>query len=94
MAAKAGRKPRRTAVTYVRTWSRQSFGKADCSRHCVCKQKSLEIAATVCSDGEVYKCCYKDLVQYFPKVQDAAFLSAVYTNTLEYMKLWGVQQVR
>lgn len=92
MAAKGGRKPRRTAVTYVRIWSRQSFGKADCSRRCVCKQKSLEIAATVCS--EVCKCCYKDLVQYFPKVQHAAFLSVVYTDTLDYMTLWGVQHVR
>lgn len=77
MAAKAGHKPRRIAMTYVSIWSCQPFGKADCSRLWVCKQKSLEIAAMVCSDSEVCKCCYKYLVQYFPKVQHAAFLCAV-----------------
>lgn len=43
-------------MTYVGIWSRRPFGKADCSRRWVWKQKSLEIAAVVCSGGGVCKC--------------------------------------
>lgn len=50
MAAKGGHQPRGITVTSVSARSPQPFGKADCSW--VCKHKSLETAAVVCSDGE------------------------------------------